>query len=385
MTWPTTDAFKAALRKSHTPTMKVEILEGGVVVASTDVLSLTQEITVLSGSVSDDRKALVGRRHASWELIDRTGGMLPITTDDVLYPLRDRDVRLWRGIGTELVPLATVQLAVMKITEQAAGLTYSMSGSDRSTVLAGSDWRSEFVVTAGQTPRAATLSILARVDPTRTYVLVDSPTSKTMDEMVFLPGEDPDPWTAIQKIWEAAAMEVFFDQMGQIKAQPIPNPATAPVAWQFLDDSASIRVAPMGIEVNRDSLRNGVIVRGSAGWLLYGVTGEAWDTDTTSSTYYDPANPTASAVGPHPEYIDDSLVGSEAEATAVAVAKLPDLLGIEETVEFSSIPNPALEAGDVVEIQTDVIGNVSRFILDQVSTPLTFDGTQTANTRRRTR
>lgn len=385
MTWPTTDAFKAALRKSHTPTMKVEILESGVVVASTDVLSLTEEITVLSGSISDDRKTQVGRRQASWQVVDRTGGLLPLTPDDITYPLRDRDVRLWRGIGTELVPMATVQLTSLSVSHDLAGITYSMSGTDRSMVIANSDWRSEFVVTAGQTPRAATLAILSRVDPNRTYVLVDSPTSKTLDEMVFLPGEDPDPWTAIQKIWESAAMEVFFDQLGQVKAQPIPDPATAPISWQFLDDANSIRTAPMSLEVNRESLRNGVIVKGSAPWLLYGVTGEAWDTDPSSSTYYDPANPTLSAVGPHPEYIEDSFVSNETEANALAAAKLPDLLGIEETVGFSSIPNPALEAGDVVEIQTDVIGNVSRFILDQVTTPLTYEGTQTANTRRRTR
>lgn len=182
-------------------------------------------------------------------------------------------------------------------------------------------------------------------------------------------------------------MEVFFDQMGQIKTQPYPNPLTAGIAWAFAPGETAVRVDPLTIKVSRESLRNGVIVKGSAPWLLYGVSAEAWDTTVSSPTYYDPANPSGSIIGPHPEYIEDSLVSNATEALALAVAKLPDVLGIEEQISFNTVPLPHLEAGDVVTVAHPVFGAVApRLILDQLTTPLTFDaGAQTANTRRRTR
>lgn len=384
MSWSVTEGFKAALRGSHTPTMRVEILEGGSVIASTDNLVLGEQLNVLEGSISEDRKAQV-RRQASWTLVDRYGLFGALGVDDYTYPLRDRDVRLWRGIGDELVPKATVQLTSLSVSADASGTTYAMAGSDRTTLLSQADWRQELEIMEGMTPHEATDAILAQVDPGHLYSVVGAPTTKTLDEMVFLPGEAPNPWEAIVKIWESAAMEVFIDALGQVKAQPFVDPATAPISWQFIDDEDSIRVAPLQVQVNRTTLRNGVIVQGSAPWLLYGVSAEAWDLDVNSSTYYDPANPSASLVGPRPQYIEDSLVSDESEAQALANAKLPDVLGIEEQVSFSAVPNPALEAGDVVEIATPVTGGASRFVLDQLTTPLTYVGTQTANTRRRNR
>lgn len=385
MSWPTSEAFKAALKQSHTPTMKIEILENGIRIASTDIASMLEELNVLSGQVSDDRKTQVGRRTADWTVVDRTGVLTPLASHAAIYPLRDRDVRLWRGIGDELVPLATVQLTSLNLSEELAGATYSLTGSDRSTVLSVSDWREPLEIEEGQSPGAATEAILAQVDPGHTYTTAFGETTKALDAMTFLPGDETDPWTAISKIWESAAMEVFFNQMGTLKSQSIPNPTTGPTAWDYLDDEASIRLAPLGVSVDRGSLRNGVIVRGSAPWLLYGVTVEAWDTDPLSSTYYDPADPGASVVGPHPEYLDDSLVSDETEAQALADAKLPDLLGIEEQVTLNAIPNPALEAGDAVRIGAAVFGTAPRFIFDQLTTPLTYEGVQSANTRRRTR
>lgn len=394
MSWPVSAAFKAALKLSHTPTMKVEILEDGALVAQTEVVVDQQRLTVLDGNVSDDRKAQVGRRSVDITLVDPQGAFVPLTTTHVVYPLRDLDLRLWRGVegvhagvsatDPAMVPMATVQLEAARVVDDDSDRVWSLSGTDRSKSLANADWRDELVVASGTTPRAATLAILARVDPGHTYTVIDSPTAKVLDELVFLPGEAPNPWEAIVKVWEAAAMEVFFDQLGQLKAQPIPNPLTAPLAWSFLDDTDSIRVAPLNVDVDRATLRNGVVVRGTAPWLLYGVFGQAWDTDPGSTTYFDPANAGASVVGPHPEYIDDSLVSTTAEANALATAKLPDLLGIEERVEFNLIPNPALEAGDVVVLSTPMVKS-GRFILDALVTPLTFEGTQAANTRRRTR
>jgi hypothetical protein len=390
MSWPVSEAFRAAVTKSHTPTMKVQVLENGLLIAETEAVAVSERLYIEDGSISDDRKSLVGRRNATWRLIDKDGLFEPLTTSAVVHPMRDRDVRLWRGIqgfDDDLCPLATVQLERTNVSREGAGVRWSMSGSDRSLHLSRCDWRTELNIPEGTTPYAATLLVLAQVDPAHSYVVVASPTTKVLDEIDFLPGEPPDPWEAIRMFWESAAMEVFMDQLGQVKAQPFPNPATAPVARQYIDGNAdNIRVSPMEVDIDRTTLRNGVRVTGSAPWLLYGVVAEAWDIDPGSPTYYDPLNPGSSLVGPHPEEISDSLVGDETEAQALADAKLPDVLGIEESIRLPAIPDPSLEAGDVIEIANDLIQPTSRFIFDTLETPLTFKGgAQTGTTRRRTR
>lgn len=384
MSWPVSAAFKAAVVKSHTPTFKVEIMDAtGLLVASTDVLALVDDLTVLSGEVTEDRKVANGRHTARVELLDRTNALAPLLTTSPIYPMRDLDMRLYRGIDTELVPLATVQLESIQVMDEHGGVTMTFNGTDRSKAISGMDWRTELTIAEGTTPLAATQAILEQVDPSHTYVYSTSPTTKTLDEITFIPGESPNPWDAIVALWQGAAMEVYFDQVGQVRSKAIPDPLTSPIMWEFQDGQANIRVDPLSLSVDRASLRNGVKVQGSAPWLVYGVYGEAWDTDPSSTTYFDPDYPEDSLVGPHPEVIEDAMVSNETEATALAVAKLPDYLGIEEQVEFNTIPNPMLEAGDVVQIGTPLLGSPSRFILDQLTTPLLYSDVQRANTRRR--
>jgi len=394
MSWPVSDDFNAALRRSHTPTFRVELLENGEVTASSEPVA-GHLLHVIGGSIDEDRKAEVGRRSADWSIVDPKKLLVPFGPSDIVYPLRDIEVRLWRGIegvsakvdptaeGPDDVPLCTVGLERSRVTDPEPGRMWDLSGSDRSVLLDLLGFNVPVEIPVGTALRAATQTILTAVDPGHAYVIVDSPTTATTQALLFLPGSGTSPWMAIVKMWEAAGFEVFFDQLGQLVAQPIPNPLTANVAWQFLDDSQSIRVAPLSLEIDRRSLRNGVVVRASARWVLYGVFGEAWDTDPSSPTYFDPANPTASKVGRHPEEIEDALVGSPAEAAALAAAKLPDVLGVEEKIDFESIPHPGRTAGDVIELATELTGARSRLMLDRVTTPLLFKGTQSALGRRR--
>lgn len=388
MSWPVSTEFLAALRQPHTPTMRLEILEGGVVVASTDVLAIGDHLTVVGGSVISDRRAAV-RRNATVELVDTAGLVTPLLSSATVHPLVDREVRVWRGIDgvpandtDDMVPLATVQLLTLDIDETEAGVSMVIGGQDRSADLQRRDWRDAFSVD-GETLADASHALLAHVAPDYTFTTAFAPSDLTVPRQTFLPGEEPSPWQALVKWWEAAGMEPLFDQMGRLVTRAIPDPATTPPAFSYVDGPDNIRVAPLRLSVDRSTLVNGVIVRGSASYLLYGVSGEAWDTDPTSPTYFDPAFPDDSPVGPHPEYVDNPVVASDAEAAAVAAALLPDRLGIEERVTLSGVPNPALEAGDVILVESSVVAG--RYVFDQVSTPISPDQPQEGNTRRRTR
>lgn len=385
MSWPVSDTFKAKLRDgSGVVTSRVEILRDGEVEKSSAIFDTDTELLSLEGNVGDDRRSDV-RRQAGFTIVDARRLLLPITSTIAEYPLADRDLRLWRGIDDELVPLATVQAESLDIDEM-GGITLVLGGRDRSADLAGCDWRSSLTIDDGTPLREATELIVEHVKPGYSFTIVDDPTDETTPRLTFIPGEEPNPWQAITKVWEIAAMEVFLDQLGQIRAQARPDALTdEETAWDFADDTDSLRVSALRRSVRRDSLVNGVVVRATARWLLYGIRGEAWDTDPLSPTYYDPALPLDSPVGPRPYYHDDSLIGTQDQADALAASLLLDRLGIEEQVSTEVIPNPSLASGDIVSIDTEGLGGSYRFVLDQIDTQLGYDAAQSFSTRRRTR
>lgn len=385
MSWPVSDSFKAKLRDgSGVITSRVEILRDGEVEKSSEIFETDQELLTIDGNVGDDRRSEV-RRQAGFTIVDARRLLLPITSAIAEYPLADRDLRLWRGIDDELVPLATVQAESLDIDED-IGITLALGGRDRSADLASCDWRTPLTIPDGTPCRQATELIVGHVKPGYWFTIVDDPTDATTPRLTFVPGEEPNPWQAIVKVWEIAAMEVFLDQLGQIRSQPRPDALLdVEPAWVFADDDDGLRVSPLRRSVRRDSLVNGVVVRATARWLLFGIRGEAWDTDPLSNTYYDPDLPLDSPVGPRPYYHDDSLIGTQDQADALAASLLLDRLGIEEQVSTEVIPNPSLASGDIVTIETEGLGGAYRFVLDQIDTQLGFDAAQSFSTRRRTR
>ena len=61
---------------------------------------------------------------------------------------------------------------------------------------------------------------------------------------------------------------------------------------------------------------------------------------------------------------------SAVQAQARADVMLREVALISEQVEVPSSPHPALEAGDVVDINEPLSGTAGRFVLDTVSIPV---------------
>jgi hypothetical protein len=100
----------------------------------------------------------------------------------------------------------------------------------------------------------------------------------------------------------------------------------------------------------------------------------AYDDDPRSPTYY---------LGPFglvPRFVSNPLIKSQVMGDRVAATQLRNHLGVTRSVNFSAVPNPALDAGDVVEIVYEN-GLVENHVIDVVTIPLAPSGEMTGETR----
>jgi hypothetical protein len=129
---------------------------------------------------------------------------------------------------------------------------------------------------------------------------------------------------------------------------------------------------------SRARIYNGVVVRGeSATSDAAPVSAAAYDLDSTSPTRW--GDPAAGAFGMVPYFMSLPTITTVAQAQAVARANLARHLGAASSVDLSTVPNPALEAGDVIDIIAG--GEARRHVVDSFTVPLSPGGGFSLTTR----
>lgn len=160
---------------------------------------------------------------------------------------------------------------------------------------------------------------------------------------------------AFDQMLDAAGFEFVADEYGRPAILPIFETSidsTDPVQWEYGDRDDThpdaLVVADASRVFARPSAPNGVRVEG-------GMTVKAtvWDLDPWSMTYYDPA---LSPIPPRVHVIRNEAIRSNEQAAAVARAMLRRHGQGGDTVEFTSIPNPALRPSDVIRFGSAALG-----------------------------
>lgn len=180
-------------------------------------------------------------------------------------------------------------------------------------------------------------------------------------------------WTLVDgadgdiSIMGALGGEAYCDAGGGFRFAPVPT----------LDDPPVWTVAPGGSKVtalrnyDRDGVFNVVGAGGSSadGSTTYGPVW-AWDDDPTSITYAGP-DPVrrpgvgAGTYGVKPTTYTSPLIGSDRQAGVAARAQLSNTLGLHYSVNLTAHYNPALEAGDIIDLEKDD-GTSERHLMDTV-------------------
>lgn len=164
---------------------------------------------------------------------------------------------------------------------------------------------------------------------------------------------------------------MYWDYRGILIIRTPPDPTVS--VWDIDAGSGGVLVN-FTRSVNREGVYNGVVALGESTNDTPPVRAFAFDNDPVSPTYW------FGRFGKVPRFFSSSFIVTYEQALNAARSILKKTLGLPYSVNFSAIPNPALEPLDAVTInQLDVI---SLHVIETLVVPLDAESPLTGSTRR---
>lgn len=358
--WTISSAARETLRASHSITARCRAY-------TTDGREIDY-VPIKQATVTSDAKSQV-RRTASLVVSDPK--LWPYTGTGALSPLGS-ELALDFGIvvpgkGTEWVPMFRGPIQnVDGSGSGTAGLAVELA--DRSLSVA--DDRFDFPVQT-QPGRTCVQEITRLIQESIPGVEVLDETGDTTLAPVL--DIDRDRWgDGVEKLADAIGAECFADQVGRFRIRYQPRPTDTPV-W-VVDAGATGVLVKADVKLTREQVYNAVIATGERTDGTPAVCAKVVDDDNASPTYY------GGPFGRKPRFWSSPLLTSNAQAAVSGAALLARVRGYAARVDVDAITNPALEAGDVVEVRL-LDGTRQRHILDKVPIDTAPSAVQSLTTR----
>ncbi|MFE2973392.1 DUF5047 domain-containing protein [Streptomyces sp. NPDC059258] len=155
---------------------------------------------------------------------------------------------------------------------------------------------------------------------------------------------DGDPWAACQEVAAAAGAEVYCNADGAFVIAELPDLLTTQPAWSVEADEGGAYIRATR-SMSSAGVFNGVL-----------AVGEASDTATAPVSYLatddDPGSPTywGGPFGRRPTTFSSSTLTTLGACQAAATLRLRAVKAPNATGDLASMPNPALEPGDVIRV-----------------------------------
>lgn len=326
--YPVSARFLPRLAESHRPVTRVQLFrtDGSVV-----------DLPHTGGSVPVDR-GQAARRTCSVTSADLS--LIPRTPADQILTYGAR-LRISRGVdygdGTqELVPLGVFRLD--EVNGDIADGPVTLQGKDLSACVADDRFTEPYRATG--TVVGAITAIVHRTLPTADVIsfIADAPIgARTFDV-------EADPWAACQEIAAAAGAEAYCNADGVFVIAALPDLLTTPPVWEVAAGEGGVYVTG-NRAMTSDKVHNGVLARGeNTEQNTPPVQYLAIDSDPNSPTYW------GGPYGRRPMFYSSSTLTSVAACAQAANLKLAAAKAPNASGDFSSLPNPALEPGDVIRV-----------------------------------
>lgn len=341
-----------------------------------------------SGGVTPDRTAEV-RYSASVELLDVPRGRDGINSVAT-------EIRIFQGLGVprlgvEWIPAGRYVIDRLKKTR--LGVSLDLLG--REEVVRGAALPTARTV-GPDTAEACARTLMSEALPAASVSWRSGVKAATRLPAFVV---DEDRWAALSGgsdtagtstgIATSLGAELYMDANGVPTFAPVPT-LDDPVVWRI---PRNLATAEPSDEETSEKLVNLWVVTGDSG-SGGAVIGPAysWDDDPNSLTYAGP-DPVEDPLAPQrmglPQVrvrtgkYSSALITSKAQAADVSRAQLADSLGVQASLAFSAVCNPAMEPGDVVLVEV-ADGVWERHLID--SCPYTLGGvSMTCQTRTSTR
>ena len=329
-------AMRRALDTSHRVISRCTVMRAGEPV--------TPDLTAISGELVDDPDAQI-RCSGSITALDEHGELTPDLVKRIV-DVYTCELQLSRGVrfadGTEeVVPTGRMSMSRLKVSQHQGGVTFSASLLDRSARCQGSRARA-YVIPAGTYVEDAIPPLLATRYPPLTFSMF--PTEFALATQIL--DAKKDAWTESKAYAESAGQQLFMGRQGECLMIPTLS-VNGDVVWDYEDG----RNCMVGIDriISADDVPNVVVVYGTNP-AAPGIRAEAFDANPQSATY---------RFGPYGERVlevNEPRIASQAQAEAMAKAKLIEVLGPGETIEFDAAPNPLLDPYDTIRLTVPRLG-----------------------------
>lgn len=365
-----TDRFLEEIKHSHNFVSYVDVIAPDL---------RTVRLPATDGEVTVDNTAAV-RRSCNITCVDPTGELTPRDPGGILTPYGS-EIRPYRGVvysdGTEEVaPLGVFRISKVDVSDAAGGSPeIKIEAYDRSRTIARDKFTVPYVVEEGTNLLTAIREIIDRTFPGATYDSITT-TMTTSAPMLFDAGDNP--WEAVTELALSMGCEIGFGVEGEIEISPPTDINALPAPDFSYIEGQGCTMTDLSLVFTDEPGFNGVIVAGeSTGDELPPVRGEAWDEEPTSPTYR------KGPYGEVPQFVTDTNVKTEEEAAIVAESILAGSLGFSAQLSVTATVNPALEAGNVVEVRRARTGVSGLYTLDAFKVPLSKSGTQPLTLRQK--
>lgn len=391
MAYPISILAQNTLVQNHQTTVRIDILNAGSVIASTDPNVSPTIGATLKGSVTRDATASI-RGRATFTIVDPTGELAPSMPTDLLSSVSGHEFSVAIGIvtvnGVEWIPQGIFGIAETSTSDSPAGIEITVTGYDRSRKIQ----RNKFIEAAMIPAVGLAYNAAQRVIPTNTGVgslvnfidaieglvldrlpgttFISTPTEFNVPDVFF--DSQADPWAEATKLAESIGYEIFFDILGNCVIRPIPELDSAAMSWFFVEGETAT-VTDLTTVSSNEAVYNVEVVTGESTTGITPARAVAADVDPTSSTYsgYHSSTQTFdnTPYGANIDFTVDSRILTDIQAGQAAAARLRALKGLSRQVTVNTTTIPQLQEQDVIHITRNASNLDTHFIIQSLTIP----------------
>ncbi|MGK5737280.1 DUF5047 domain-containing protein [Micromonospora sp. URMC 103] len=361
---PVSDAFLRTVRGSHRAVFEAVVVAPG----QTGVQPTGTVIPILDGDVDLNGSAPI---RSTLELTTDGHSAWPTRAADILAPYGN-EVFVRRGIRygngtTEWVSLGYHRIYTVE-QDQVPDGPIRISAQDRMSGIVDGRLPGAQAFPAAMSRGAMLAALVTEIYPWATIewdepavrdaaigrqIIAEDDRYKVCDELV----------TAVGKTW-------WWDHRGVLVVRTPPSPSQ-PV-WAVNHGAGGVLVT-LSRRLTREGVYNAVIATGEGADTAKPVRAVAVDVGNLSPTYW------GGPFGKVPRFFSSPFITTYTQAWEAAKNMLLEEIGLPYAVDFTAVPNPALEPGDTVLVKYP--GRSETHVIDRLTVPLTVEGALTASTR----
>jgi hypothetical protein len=163
---------------------------------------------------------------------------------------------------------------------------------------------------------------------------------------------------------------MYFDYRGVLVIRDPPDPT---VSVYSVNSGHNGVLVSLDQSITREGTYNAVVVNGEAGDTLPPVHAVVLDNNPNSPTYW------YGRFGKVPRFFASSFITTNDQAVRAGTSLLQQVIGLPYNIDFTTVPNPALEVADAVEVTTS--SGIEIHVIETLVTPLRAEGIMSAKTR----